>query len=237
METAAKNAGEEVKELKKFDVTNIDPWESRIKFGKWVGTEIAKGALMMVGMKVVEATFQAVAKPTNGTASKEAKAASELARKSTEAMEIVKKILEAWNKWLIHNYLKRKSFGSVKAEGVSIWHYQVFQSQVADLNDERNGVVTKAATAASKSKKPADIKKLVKKENHLVKKIQVVSKWLEEKGENLTDSKLKLLKEDLQKALKLVSSSDDDGDDTGLAEGDGDGNNDNSNGSGDGNNN
>lgn len=206
IERAAEEASKEVKDLRKVDVTDIDPWESRKKFGKWVGTEIAKGALFVVGMKVVEAAFQAAAQPVNGKQpSKEAQDALNMAKNSTAAMKIVKKVLEAWNKWLVHNYLKRKTFGSAIAEGVKMWHYQVFQSQVADLNDTRNGVVTKAATKASKSKSLADIKTLVTQEQKLIKEMKKVSNWLQEKGGKLTRGGLEEYSADETKALKLLS--------------------------------
>lgn len=217
IESSAKDASKEVKELKKVDVTDIDPWESRKSFGKWVGTEIGKGALFVVGMKVVEAAFEQFAKPKDGKKpSKEAKEAADMAKKSTAAMKIVKKVLEAWNKWLVHNYLKRKSFGSVKAEGVNVWHYQVFQSQVADLNDIRNGAVTKAATKAAKSKEISDIKSLVKKEQKLVKEMKTVSKWLHDNGKKLTEAGLEEYTTDEAKASKLLGG--DAGDDDEEAE-------------------
>jgi hypothetical protein len=215
LEAEARSAVKEVKELKAVDTTKIDPWESEKKFGKWIGTEIGKGALFVVGMKAVETVFDAVVKKGAGvSAPKEATEALQQAKNSREAMNRVKTILDAWNKWLLHHYTKRKSFGLVTTQGVDIMIYQIFQAQITKVNDLRNGAVTKAATTATKSKSLSDMKLLIKQEQKLVKEIMSTTNWLQKHGKKLTKAGVKLYKKEETEAQKLLGSVGVDGDDT-----------------------
>ena len=208
MEAEAKDAAKEVKELKNV-TAEVDPWEKPKMFGKWVGMEIGKGALFVVGMKAVEAAFSAATKPANGTPSKEALKSLQQAEHSREAMDKAKKILDAWHKWLLHNYTKRQSFGSVTTQGVKVTTYQIFQGQILALDDIRNGAVTKAATKAVKSKTSDDLKAMIKQEQKLVKEIVKATKWLKEYGKKLTkaDNGVGIYSTEAAEAQKLLGGA------------------------------
>ncbi|KIJ48230.1 hypothetical protein M422DRAFT_28478 [Sphaerobolus stellatus SS14] len=125
-------------------------WDKKGVFAKFVGAEVAKGALFSVGMEAVQKLMEKKAtenpSPTNTTRSKIISAIADSLKKSNN-------ITSYWKTWTLANFDRSESFGSHHDEedDVDISLYQIFQKKSSDLTDTL-GKLTPYLTRSSKNK-------------------------------------------------------------------------------------
>ncbi|KIJ50081.1 hypothetical protein M422DRAFT_65790 [Sphaerobolus stellatus SS14] len=125
-------------------------WDKKGAFAKFVGAEVAKGALFSVGMEAVQKLMEKKAtenpSPTNITRSKIISAIADSLKKSNN-------ITSYWKTWTLANFDRSESFGSHHDEedDVDISLYQIFQKKSSDLTDTL-GKLTPYLTRSSKNK-------------------------------------------------------------------------------------
>ncbi|KZP15134.1 hypothetical protein FIBSPDRAFT_959105 [Athelia psychrophila] len=109
-------------------------WDSKTKFANFIGKEVAKGALLVAGMKAMEQimTTAAAAKPQSPVLAKRAVFIQGI----NKAEAIIDPIIKEWSAWLTKNFDKRDSYGEVPVPGmdISISRVQILQSQLSSFD-------------------------------------------------------------------------------------------------------
>lgn len=127
-------------------------WDNKVKFAKFVGVEVGKGALFTAGMQAVEKlwdlAFKSDPSPTNDTRSQIIKACN-------QAGGILNPIVTEWRGWLAAHFDDRDKYGSVSVEGTDISRFQILQSKLSDFTSLQDTIYTLATTANTSKDVPS----------------------------------------------------------------------------------
>ncbi|KAK3324948.1 hypothetical protein B0H66DRAFT_529002 [Apodospora peruviana] len=152
LEKGEAGAAEDAKALEdKLAKGTKDPWANAKKFGKFVGGELAKGALMAVGMQAAQIALAKLlpllgvgpgagnnSGPSGGAATAADDPRVKMIQAINQAGKILQDALNTWLKWQAANYANRESYGNISVEGMDIQLFQVLQNKVASLGDQRD---------------------------------------------------------------------------------------------------
>ncbi|KAH8898735.1 hypothetical protein GQ53DRAFT_359529 [Thozetella sp. PMI_491] len=144
LENGEAGAAEEAEALEKGWAEKFkNVWASAKTFGKFVGVELAKGALFYAGTKLMETIFTNISKAGGSSgASPDNQKSLQITQTINKAGNILQDALDTWSKWQTAHYGDRESFGSVKASGIDIQIFQILQSGVANLGEKRDKMGT-----------------------------------------------------------------------------------------------
>lgn len=117
-----------------INVGNV--WANAKAFGKFVGVEVAKGALMAVGTEIVEKVWK-----DSGTSSAIATRAVKVLAAVDAAQISVNDVVNDWLNWMGTHYDSRDSYGSIPTTFQSIKVFQILQVQIGDLSNTSDSKV------------------------------------------------------------------------------------------------
>lgn len=178
-------------------------WDSKWKFAKFVGMEVAKGALFFAGSKAVEVIWDAATKkdpsPTNNQRLK-------IIQACNQAGGILRPIITEWRGWLTAHFDKRDNYGTVSVEGIDITRYQILQEKFSDFNTLQDAIHASAVTANTNKDVPS-AQALLAKWKEYVAKVVAAGDDIKTKEPLMVADGLKDHTDDLQKATDAVSGA------------------------------
>lgn len=167
-------------------------------FAGWVGKEILKGALFQVAMETLMSARAAKAKPFEPESP-----TTQLLEKIVRVLKATISVTKDWRQWAIAHYPKRKQYGTLTVQDVILYRFEIFRSNLADLDVELQKLAP-LLKDASKAGENANMGLLRAAAVKYVSLCQDISVMLGDKGRLMVQARLNPHGEELQKAHDVL---------------------------------
>ncbi|KAF4444409.1 hypothetical protein F53441_11134 [Fusarium austroafricanum] len=213
LEDGDPDAPEKAKELeKKWSKMFKNVWASAKTFGKFVGVELAKGALFTAGMVLLQDVLaklaaqqqQAQAGSTTATPAQPDPRVQAI-QAINQAGKILHDAIKTWTKWQAAHFSDRDSFGTITVENFPISIFQILQSDISTLGDQRDKMLPLVITI-KKTQALSDIQALLTADIAYAQAVLSLSNQISSNMTALTAAGLPSKTTEIQNAVNILTA-------------------------------
>lgn len=178
-------------------------WSSKWDFAKFIGMEVAKGALFFGGMKAAEKIWDLATASSSDSSSTDDQGLK-LVKACNQAGGIIGPIITEWRAWLTAHFDERDKYGTVTVDDIDITRFQILQSKLSEF-DTIQDVIHPLAMAVKTKKDLPSAQALLAKWKDYVDKVVALGDYIKTTEALMVADGLKDHSDDLVKATDAIN--------------------------------